>query len=439
MITGRKFRAKALGKESKDMFFTWSAAQMLIYNALVQERLYFLSFFRKFGGELPPIDQKYSHLINRKDEAYGWMRIVPSQIYRNGAVLHKKAWSNYFAGVTGQPTPKKIKGADRSLWLTQELFSIKQLTKRWYELSVKTKTIPGGKFLFKAHRPFTAPASIHLKSSGSEISISFSCEEEVEQYPETEEEKIARLSRYEKDELLHLSVGIDRGVVIPFQLSDGRRFDYSQTQKDRLKSSERKKKHYQRMMARRIKGSSNWKKAKAKAHQCSRYVAHVRRNFAHKTSHAIVGDKTVEIIGMEDLKIKSMTASPEPRKSENGKFLPNGANAKADLNRAILDKVWGLTERFLEYKAQRAGKLIIKVPAPYTSQTCSRCGCQAKASRKSQALFRCTHCGFSQNADRNAAEIIKVRAVELFYAEGIKPKEVRKTMRLRHKRACAAA
>lgn len=48
------------------MFFTWSAAQMLIYNALVQERMYFLGFFRKFGGKLPPIDQKYSHLINRK-------------------------------------------------------------------------------------------------------------------------------------------------------------------------------------------------------------------------------------------------------------------------------------------------------------------------------------------------------------------------------------
>ena len=105
----------------------------------------------------------------------------------------------------------------------------------------------------------------------------------------------------------------------------------------------------------------------------------------------------------------------------------------------LLEKAWGLTERFIEYKAQRAGKLIIKVPAPYTSQTCSRCGCQAKTNRKSQALFRCTHCGFTQNADRNAAEVIKAKAVELFHSEGIKPKEVRRTMRLRHKPACASA
>lgn len=439
MITGRKYRVKALGKESREMFFTWSAAQMLIYNALVQERMYFLGFFRKFGGKLPPIDQKYSHLINREDGAYAWMHKVPSQIFRKGAVLHKKAWSNYFAGITRQPIPKRVKGADRSLWLTQELFSIKQVSKNWYELSVGTKTISGGRFLFKAHRPFTEPVSVHLKSSGTEIFISFSCEEEFQQYPETKAEKIARLSQYGKDELLNISVGIDRGVVTPFQLSDGRRFDYSQTQKDRLKASERRKKHYQRMMARRIKGSSNWKKAKEKARRCSRYAAYVRRDFAHKTSHAIVGNESVEIIGIEDLKIKSMTARPEPKKFEDEEFLPNGANAKAGLNKAILEKAWGLTERFIEYKAQRAGKLIIKVPAPYTSQTCSRCGCQAKTNRKSQALFRCTHCGFTQNADRNAAEVIKAKAVELFHSEGIKPKEVRRTMRLRHKPACASA
>ena len=396
-------------------------------------------FFRKFGGKLPPIDQKYSHLINREDGAYAWMHKVPSQIFRNGAVLHKKAWSNYFAGITRQPIPKRVKGADRSLWLTQELFSIKQVSKNWYELSVGTKTISGGRFLFKAHRPFTEPVSVHLKSSGTEIFISFSCEEEFQQYPETKAEKIARLSQYGKDELLNISVGIDRGVVTPFQLSDGRRFDYSQTQKDRLKASERRKKHYQRMMARRIKGSSNWKKAKEKARRCSRYAAYVRRDFAHKTSHAIVGNESVEIIGIEDLKIKSMIARPEPKKFEDEEFLPNGANAKAGLNKAILEKAWGLTERFIEYKAQRAGKLIIKVPAPYTSQTCSRCGCQAKTNRKSQALFRCTHCGFTQNADRNAAEVIKAKAVELFHSEGIKPKEVRRTMRLRHKPACASA
>ena len=38
-----------------------------------------------------------------------------------------------------------------------------------------------------------------------------------------------------------------------------------------------------------------------------------------------------------------------------------------------------------------------------------------------------------------AGEVIKAKAVELFHSEGIKPKEVRRTMRLRHKPACASA
>ncbi|MCE2515927.1 MAG: transposase [Acidobacteria bacterium] len=50
----------------------------------------------------------------------------------------------------------------------------------------------------------------------------------------------------------------------------------------------------------------------------------------------------------------------------------------------------------------RAGELV-KVPAPYTSQTCCRCGYVDKRNRTSQARFRCVACGFAVNADHNAA------------------------------------
>ena len=396
-----------------------------------------MGFFRKFGGQLPPIDQKYSHLINREDEDFHWLVDVPSQVFRNGATLHKKAWSNYFAGLTKKPVCKKIKGADRSLWLTRELFTIKQVSKNWFELTVGTKTIQGGKFRFKAHRPFSFPATVHLKSEGEEIFISFSCEMEKEQYPESEAEKIERLCQYQKDELLNVTVGIDRGVAIAFQLSNGKNYDYSQTQKDRLAALERRKKHYQRMMARRKKGSQNWKKAKKKFRKCTKCETQIRKDFAHKTSRSIVNDQKTDIIAMEDLKTESLTKSPKPKVSESGKFLPNGASAKAGLNKAILGKLWGTVFRFIEYKAKEAGKILIEVPAAYTSQTCSRCGYQDKNNRKSQALFRCINCGFSENADKNAAEIIKLRAIEMFLAGNGKPKEVKKTMRLKHKQACA--
>ncbi|WP_306190293.1 zinc ribbon domain-containing protein [Streptomyces sp. MK5] len=43
------------------------------------------------------------------------------------------------------------------------------------------------------------------------------------------------------------------------------------------------------------------------------------------------------------------------------------------------------------------------VPAPYTSLRCSACGWIDKNSRKSQAGFCCSCCGFTCNADNNAA------------------------------------
>lgn len=45
----------------------------------------------------------------------------------------------------------------------------------------------------------------------------------------------------------------------------------------------------------------------------------------------------------------------------------------------------------------------LQLPAPYTSLRCSACGWIDKNSRKSQAEFVCSSCGFACNADTNAS------------------------------------
>ena len=45
----------------------------------------------------------------------------------------------------------------------------------------------------------------------------------------------------------------------------------------------------------------------------------------------------------------------------------------------------------------------------YSSQTCSECGHQAAENRPSQSKFLCKVCGYSDNADLNAAKIILTR------------------------------
>ncbi len=47
-----------------------------------------------------------------------------------------------------------------------------------------------------------------------------------------------------------------------------------------------------------------------------------------------------------------------------------------------------------------------KVSPVFTSQRCSACGLVDRKSRESQAVFRCTACGYASNADVNAAKNI---------------------------------
>ena len=78
-------------------------------------------------------------------------------------------------------------------------------------------------------------------------------------------------------------------------------------------------------------------------------------------------------------------------------------SAKSGLNKSILDQGWYEFRRQLAYKMAREGGKLIVVPAQYTSQKCSRCGCVNKDNRKTQAEFKCIACGFECNADHNAA------------------------------------
>lgn len=64
----------------------------------------------------------------------------------------------------------------------------------------------------------------------------------------------------------------------------------------------------------------------------------------------------------------------------------------------------------LEYKARLAGVKLVAVDPAYTSQMCSKCGFISRSNRISQSKFSCTSCGFSANADVNAAINIGRRA-----------------------------
>ncbi len=185
-------------------------------------------------------------------------------------------------------------------------------------------------------------------------------------------------------------IGIDRGVTITAALSDGRTLNCPQlTIKERAKI----RKH-QRRAARAPEQSGRKTAEYAKAAKLKAREADRRKDWCEKTSTTLA--RSYDLIRFEKLNIKNMTRSAKGTIEEPGKRV----RQKAGLNRAILAQGWGLLRQRTEHKAPGRAE---DVPAPYTSLRCSDCGWIDKNSRKNQAEFVCTVCGFTCNADTNAA------------------------------------
>ncbi|MEV0704636.1 transposase [Saccharopolyspora sp. NPDC050389] len=215
-------------------------------------------------------------------------------------------------------------------------------------------------------------------------------------------------------------IGIDRGVTITAALSDGRTLNCPQ-----LSGKERAgiRKH-QRRAARAPKASPQRAAEYAKVAKLKAREANRRKDWAEKTSTTLAW--SFDVIRFEKLNIRNMTASAKGTVDQPGR----NVRAKSGLNRAILAQGWGLLRQRTEHKAR--GR-VEDVPAPYTSLRCSDCGWIDKDSRKNQAEFVCSHCGFTCNADVNASMNVAAGQDEsprlLACAGGTTPRERSKSVR----------
>ena len=77
--------------------------------------------------------------------------------------------------------------------------------------------------------------------------------------------------------------------------------------------------------------------------------------------------------------------------------------AKSGLNRSILDQGWGMFQNMLSCKLNWQGKRLLLVDPKYTSRLCGICGYAGRENRKTQQVFECQNCGYTQDADLNAS------------------------------------
>ena len=218
-------------------------------------------------------------------------------------------------------------------------------------------------------------------------------------------------------------VGIDRGVVHMSADSSGQ---FSDLDWGSITSLDNKVRRLQRSQERSAKaqGFSSAHEAKKAGKQSKasvrrdREIANTKAKISrivkdaqHKVSRKLVEDN--DIIAIEKLNLAGMSKKVKAKVDPHnpGEFLPNGQTAKKGLNRKLRLAALAQFGELLEYKARLSGGQVIEVDPRNTSRRCSSCGHVAQENRESQAVFLCQKCGYSDNADHNAAVNIVDRAL----------------------------
>jgi putative transposase len=306
----------------------------------------------------------------RSDEAALWLREAPYHPLQQALKDLGRAFENFFEGRTDYPVHKKKGRHDSFRYPDPKQIELDQANSR-----IKLPKLGWLRYRNSREVPGTV-RNVTVSNRNGKWFVSIQTEREVEQ-PVAQGE----------------DVGIDMGVTRLATFSDGTVVPslglYKRYAPDLRKA--------QQALSRKKKFSNNWKKAKAKVQRIHVHIANARRDYLHKTSTTI--SKNHAMVVVEDLQVSNMSRSAAGTIEQPGRKVKQ----KSGLNRSILDQGWAEFRRQLEYKVLWQGGLFLAVPAMNTSRTCPQCGHVSKDNRKSQAVFACVKCGYSENADLVAA------------------------------------
>ena len=186
-------------------------------------------------------------------------------------------------------------------------------------------------------------------------------------------------------------IGIDFGLKTFITISNGDKIESPKA----YKKSQKKLAKLQRAHSRKKTNSKNREKSRLRLAKQHEKVANQRKDFNHKTSRKLVD--TYDFIFIEDLNIKGM-----------GKLYGKQVN----------DVAWSQLVSFMNYKAIKEGKFVIKIDRYFPStQLCSSCGYQNKELTLDDRKWTCPHCNTYHDRDINAAINILNKGKETLFGE----------------------
>lgn len=353
--------------EQEEKLFQFAGVCRLVWNlALEQRRDHWRNYQARTGSTLNYVTQARELTALRREVDFIRAVSQTSQQYVLKAL--DESYRRFFKGIGGYPKPKK-KGVNDAFTFNGCRITVERLNIRWGR--IRLPKIGWVKFRMTQNLSGKiTEATVSHTPLGWQISIRCKdCDT--------------------RDFATEGVVGIDRGVAVPLMLSDGTSYMMPET----LAVLDRKARKAQRIASRRKRGSRRYAKAQRRVAAIRAKQARVRKHWANETTTDIC--RKFGTVVIERLSTKNMTKSASGTMENPGRKVAQ----KRGLNCAILNVSWYQIETMLSYKANR----LAKVDPRFTSQTCSCCGSVDSRSRKSQASFVCTTCGFRSNADHNAA------------------------------------
>lgn len=389
MKKGNVYRIYPINDEQKIMLEKHFGSTRFVYNKLLEFKKIFYDKFR-INISLTELE-KYLPMFK---EIYPWLKEVNSQSLQQVRRNLQNAYTRFFKGQAGFPQLKKKKDNKFSFQVTQR-----------YKINLTKSTvfIPGiGWMNIKIHRDLLPPEIMHNfiekkivdgetiiekdlnKDFFRTATVSRTATGKYHLSILTEDgEPVPEKVEYSED----TTVGVDLGIKDFAILSNGEIIENPKY----LKNSEKRLKVLQRRVSRKKKGSQNRRKAIRQLAKQHEKIANQRHDFQHKQSAKLIGDN--QAVAIETLNVKGMIKNHK-------------------LAKAIQDASWGSFGRMLEYKAERAGKTILRIGMfePSTKK-CSVCGFRNPDITLKVREWECPKCKTFHDRDINAAINIKMFAL----------------------------
>ena len=362
-----KYELKPNGEQQRDMRRFAGSIRFVFNKALAMQKALYERGEKKLG---------YAGLCKaltawRNAEDTPWLADAPVHPLQQTLKDLERAYTNFFAKRADFPRFKKKGVSDSFRYPDSKQFKIDASNSRIFLPKL-------GWLRYHNSRAILGTAkNVTVSSNGGKWYVSIQTEREIEQPLPTST----------------TAIGIDVGIARFATMSDGSFI----APLNSFKKHQQRLAKYQRRMSRKVKFSSNWKKAKARVQQVHSDIANARKDYLHKTSTTI--SQNHALVCIEDLQVRNMSKSSKGNCEQYGKMVKQ----KSGLNRSILDQGWGEFRRQLTYKVSWSGGILLAVPPHNTSRTCPCCGHTAKENRQTQAKFLCVDCGYENNADVVAA------------------------------------